>query len=89
MKKPYIIANFLFVMLLAVSCAKPSSVSDISIPSITPKAGTAIPESTPLTQQNEYIVLVESYIDDTEFKYGNQFDMAAIFDDAMAYRLKK
>lgn len=68
MKNLYIIVILFFVMLLAVSCTKPSSVSDITIPSITPKAGKEIPEPTPLPPQNEYVALVESYIDEAEFK---------------------
>ncbi len=68
MKKPYLFTILLFVVFLATSCAKPESspVNDIpktstpqTVLKVTPK---------PLTPQDEYITLVESYIDGATFK---------------------
>ncbi len=70
MKKQYVVVIILLVTLLAASCAKPepSSVSDIPITPIAPTMPQETPKPTPPTPQDEYIALVESYIDCAAFK---------------------
>lgn len=70
MKKSYSVAILLFVALLAASCSKqePSPVNDMCITPISPSVLKVTPELKPLTPQDEYIALVESYIDDASFK---------------------
>lgn len=68
MKKAYLFVILLFVTLLTVSCTKPDSESDRNTGSISPTSMNAIPEPMPLTPHEEYIALVESYIDGASFQ---------------------
>lgn len=68
MKKPYLLAMILCVILLATSCEKPepSPVNDIPIVPIPQTVFNVTPK--PITPQDEYIELVESYIEGATFK---------------------
>lgn len=68
MKKPYLFTILLFITFLVTSCAKPesSTVNDVPITATSQTVLSVAPK--PLTPQEEYIVLVESYIDDATFK---------------------
>ncbi|MEY8356484.1 hypothetical protein AALB39_24475 [Lachnospiraceae bacterium 54-53] len=68
MKKPYLALILLFAAPLAVSCVKSSSANGIPESSLSSPALNAIPEPEQLSPGEEYITLVESYIDNAVFE---------------------
>ncbi|ROR29397.1 hypothetical protein EDD66_103335 [Mobilisporobacter senegalensis] len=68
MKKTYLFVILLFVTLLTISCTRLGAERSRHTDSISPSSMNAIPEPMPLTFHEEYIALVESYIDDVSFQ---------------------
>lgn len=62
MKRKYLFATLLSVTILTISCTKPISKNDVNKEVISPTVTNEISEPKPLTPQEEYIALVESYM---------------------------
>ncbi|WP_313133477.1 hypothetical protein [Anaerocolumna sp.] len=68
MKKTCLFAIFLFVTLWIMSCTRPASESDKHLDFTSPTSVGATSEPMPITPQEEYITLVESYLNGASFQ---------------------
>lgn len=68
MRKMCLFISFLFIIFFTVSCTRSVPESEMQTVSISPTSMNTIQESVPLNPYEEYISLVESYIDGTSFQ---------------------